>query len=388
MPDTPPNDRTANPIAVEWQVLFDEEPEPGRGGMEPEVAPAPGRAQSRSLRQWSVLLLLLALVSGYLAREAALAPPARAVQPLAAERRSADALAAGVRRTILSEHLRISAAGADVATVEGSAAELDRRYADAFALAALPAQHGQGAPDGRLVVYLRAGAPVGWEEAAGQVFLPAPSGQNGARPISERRLLLQSWQLALAERVAREVADAYSLPYGWLPFLGGLRLWLLWDGDGPLADGKERTVHWLLDPSRRPLTQAEAAEMCALFSLWQRSPLDYALPVGCENTGDLSPSPVPLPTTLTAIAPIYPPRDTLSEQFAPNFPVPERARAIALALLFDYTAERYGRASLTRLLAALPAHSQWDSLIPAVYGLSAQEFEAGWQGWLAAKYGW
>jgi hypothetical protein len=39
------------------------------------------------------------------------------------------------------------------------------------------------------------------------------------------------------------------------------------------------------------------------------------------------------------------------------------------------------------LVAGLGQYESWDTLLLAVYGISAAEFEAGWQAYLAAHYG-
>ena len=38
------------------------------------------------------------------------------------------------------------------------------------------------------------------------------------------------------------------------------------------------------------------------------------------------------------------------------------------------------------LLAALGEHTSWQTLIPAIFDVSAAEFEAGWQAYLAERY--
>jgi hypothetical protein len=54
-------------------------------------------------------------------------------------------------------------------------------------------------------------------------------------------------------------------------------------------------------------------------------------------------------------------------------------RRAVLASIVDYGVATYGRQSLRRLLQATAVHDNWETLIPAVYGVSVEEFEAGWQ---------
>ncbi len=59
---------------------------------------------------------------------------------------------------------------------------------------------------------------------------------------------------------------------------------------------------------------------------------------------------------------------------------------VAMETLIEYVVATYGRESLPRLIAALGDHPSWNSLIPAVYDISADEFEAAWQSHLAHRY--
>lgn len=51
------------------------------------------------------------------------------------------------------------------------------------------------------------------------------------------------------------------------------------------------------------------------------------------------------------------------------------------------TVATYGRERLPTLVASLGHYDSWETLIPAVYGVSPAEFEAGWQAYLATHYG-
>jgi hypothetical protein len=59
---------------------------------------------------------------------------------------------------------------------------------------------------------------------------------------------------------------------------------------------------------------------------------------------------------------------------------------IILTTLVEYVVSRYGREQLPALLAALGQHWSWTTLSPAVFGLSAAEFAAGWHTYLAEHY--
>jgi hypothetical protein len=55
---------------------------------------------------------------------------------------------------------------------------------------------------------------------------------------------------------------------------------------------------------------------------------------------------------------------------------------VALATLIEYAVDAFGRERLPVLAAGMGQHQGWNTLLPAVYGVSATEFEAGRQGYL------
>jgi hypothetical protein len=59
---------------------------------------------------------------------------------------------------------------------------------------------------------------------------------------------------------------------------------------------------------------------------------------------------------------------------------------VALATLIEYAVITYGRERLPMLVAGLGQYEDWETLLPAVFNVSATEFEAGWQAHLATSY--
>jgi hypothetical protein len=78
---------------------------------------------------------------------------------------------------------------------------------------------------------------------------------------------------------------------------------------------------------------------------------------------------------------------SLAESFVDPPPASHPGRTVALATLIEYAVAAYGRDRLPALVAGLGQYESWDTLLPAVFGVSATEFEAGWQAHLAARYG-
>jgi len=83
-----------------------------------------------------------------------------------------------------------------------------------------------------------------------------------------------------------------------------------------------------------------------------------------------------------------PPQHLADLEVIPSFPESQehwvhqwQQRAI-LASVVDYGVATYGRQTLPLLLQAMAVHDNWETLIPAVYGVSVEEFESGWQAYL------
>jgi hypothetical protein len=62
------------------------------------------------------------------------------------------------------------------------------------------------------------------------------------------------------------------------------------------------------------------------------------------------------------------------------------AATVVMATLLDYAAATYGREYLPLLMANFGKYESWERLIPAVFGITAAQFEAGWQAYLATYY--
>jgi hypothetical protein len=60
--------------------------------------------------------------------------------------------------------------------------------------------------------------------------------------------------------------------------------------------------------------------------------------------------------------------------------------SVAIASLLEYLVATYGYEQLPVLLAGLAQHNDWETLLPAALGVSAADFEAGWQSYLAQQY--
>ena len=57
------------------------------------------------------------------------------------------------------------------------------------------------------------------------------------------------------------------------------------------------------------------------------------------------------------------------------------------ASFVEYAVFAYGRDRLPTLLDGMHRYDTWETLIPAVYGVSAADFETGWQEYLRKDEG-
>lgn len=371
---------------VSWHVLLDDEAWDESDEVHAvHAADTPvasrGRPTRQRLLQLFGLLCALLLLSAYAFWDSAQAlqnqagPTVRQPPPV-----SADVLAADARRILLTDRLRFDASGGDIALVSAGGAEMEALYLDIFASVGLAPTHGEDAPDGRLLVVLRGtDAPV-WERAAGRVTLPSPTALPAPAGTNRQELLRQAWQLALVDEVSRNVRDAYEMRWDWLPMLGGLRLWLLRDGGGPLGEAWDEVTVRLYGPEGKHLTPDDIADLCAQYAAWDLAPIDFSIPLGCDSDVGSGAYLIPQPVALAALG--LP--ETFENTFAQDsssWVLTSTSRRVGLALFFEYAAESYGEEKLPVLLGALAQHESWDALIPAVYGVSLEEFEEGWQEW-------
>jgi hypothetical protein len=225
--------------------------------------------------------------------------------------------------------------------------------------------------------------------------------------VSEEELLVQGAALALFNRLSAQSGALYQLPMGWTFLRSGLRLWLLWDQELPLVRWREPLVRWVfwadegVVVSKGMNVPAYAHDFCAHHRLWLNTEVEIDMPVICLQhvTGgeaysafrDLPP-PLMLPTfvgkqditTITA----YP---------GPSLPYDS---VVVFATLFEYIstyegelkgagtkgADSSGAERVRAFIDAIPHYQNWETLIPAIFGVSRRDFEAGWNAFLQERY--
>jgi hypothetical protein len=167
-------------------------------------------------------------------------------------------------------------------------------------------------------------------------------------------------------------------------FLESLKLWHLWNTDLPLAALYAPTMQWIVGDGQgeRGLPSYDAG-LCSLHSMWNATPHAIQVPLFCGDAQQVARHEVGryLPSALPrSLADIHFFAATSADEPARGMVEAER---VGLATLLDYVAITYGRQSLAELIVNSASYPSWKTLIPTTFGVSASEFEAGWQAHLA-----
>jgi hypothetical protein len=250
----------------------------------------------------------------------------------------------------------------------------------------------------QLVIEVSVTQPPGqatpWFVVPDRFLVPSPAVYWAPVELTDADLLAQSIVLPLLAHVLAQASERYAIGQPWQSLLDGLGLWQLWDLDLPLASWRQEVVQWIyVDwPANRPrqsiVLPDHHRELCAVHLLWLLSPTQIGIPWLCtELDGEawLSLGLRDPLLRLDQLAVPVPPDESLGPLSSSY--VPHLGQTVALATLVEYAVATYGREHLPTLVAGLGQSESWDTLIPAVYGVSHAEFEAGWQVYLKGHYG-
>jgi hypothetical protein len=227
-----------------------------------------------------------------------------------------------------------------------------------------------------------------WED---RLVVASPSLYLVPVDITDIDLLAQSLALPLIAQVLTQASEQDQIGSAWQPMLKGLRLWQVWDMDLPLALWREEIVRWIyLDrpgagSAQTVVLPKRYEAFCASHALWMEAPTMVGVPLLCNGldwqawyTGTWGPRHPPIRLDQLAV----PAPDGYTPEGTPVW-----GQTVALATLIEYAVDTYGRERLPALVAGLSKHESWNTLLPAVFGVSAAEFEAGWRAYLATRYG-
>lgn len=243
--------------------------------------------------------------------------------------------------------------------------------------------------------------------------------------VNDADYLVQAATVPLVRLLVFDLMDDTQASQRWRPMVEALRLWLFWESGGPLSAWHEDVIPWLYDgagtcesPAAGP--PARYRQFCQSLAGFNLHPLDLSIPLTCEDAGatgeaglyifsanwpvaltdlaaplsctwSVDPNrlyclfPPNIPTRLAELTP--PPSSDYSEAAEIRRLLNYRAQVVAMTTILDYAAAEYGTATVVDLVLALGLYEDWESLIPAVYGVDAATFEAGWQDYVAFRYG-
>jgi hypothetical protein len=220
----------------------------------------------------------------------------------------------------------------------------------------------------------------------GSLAVPSPE----LLPLLESATPAQALEQTIYQALIRDIFQRREVQFGvnrrWYPLLEGLRLWQLQQASHSATWTTDR-VRWLYTEwpaiyrGDRALAAGEADWLCQISTRGTPLLANWLLPGDCVNEN---------PAQLLRAMPL-PPQHLDSLRLASvmrgsgeHWVWRWQRRAILVSIV-DYGVATYGRQSLHRLFQAMAVHDDWETLIPAAYGVSVAEFEAGWQAYLKIK---
>lgn len=237
----------------------------------------------------------------------------------------------GSARTLETDHFRFEFRQRDADTVAAVAAEIDVRYAE------LRRELGLDAPDDEVFVVevVPRLEVIFWRFSDDRLTVPSPVLQPVPVEVNEADYLADTIARPLAQHVLNEYFWEHWIDEQWVPLAHGVRYWL-WRG----VDTVDRPSGWRYAMHQRLRDTLSKRASLRLADLDGRTAWDDSI-----------------------------------------------VRNLTASTVVEYGVTAYGRDRLAPLLDALDEHESWETLVPAVFGVSAAEFEAGWRDHLAAEYG-
>lgn len=285
------------------------------------------------------------------------------------------------------EHFTIRFRQQDRAAVLGAGPRLEEAYIRLRQSVGLPVL-----PVRRVVVIAADDQPALLDPHSGELHHPSPALLSLPVGVGPDEALYRSLIAYLISEIVRESFDRYAYGESWMwsnLTESGLRNWLLLEAD-VLVMERPALFAWLFDAEAQAAwtLPAELAAECQLLNgLAVPPPLFVCTPdIHAGRPSRFS------ATRLARLITTYDFDFVRDANFNSNPSGPmwraETRREIAAATtIFSYAVHSYGVERLPHLLAALGDYRTWLEALPGAYGVTPDEFEAGWQRWLAAEYG-
>jgi hypothetical protein len=213
--------------------------------------------------------------------------------------------------------------------------------------------------------------------------------------MSDGAALLKSIVHPLVTQVTGEALLEDRLRHEWSAMVRGLQLWQIYVGsEVPESSLQERwfweIVAWLdgnvveIQSGRRKTPAADLYLLCREFFGWRHLlPRSISLPVICVSESweaaiqyFITHTPVGLDGLISR---------SEWETAAPTTWYGDWVQGVFAATVVDYVVEVYGRDALPALVEGFRTHGHWNTLIPEVFGVPMEEFEAGWHEFLQER---
>jgi hypothetical protein len=234
-----------------------------------------------------------------------------------------------------------------------------------------------------------------WLTAPDRIVVASPALPHASSEWAASEILAQSVALGLLAHVLAEAQEQHQIGPAWPPLLNGLQLWQVWEMGLPLSLWRDDIVRWLYvdlpaaSDGQTVVLPDRYTALCAAHRLWMPSPTQIHIPLLCAEQGSEEiywltwGSRDPLMRLDQLTAPLHPGEPVeWSSRSETGYP----GQAVALATLVEYAVITYGRERLPVLVAGMGQYESWETLLPAVFGVSSAALEAGWQAHLAAHY--
>ena len=307
----------------------------------------------------------------------------------------------GEPREFESEHFVFQYRLLDEDAVMQAAPKLDALYLEVqqSKLVQLPTDAKTGAKPTILVdPAMRPGIIFPDNDRRADMVVASPAAALVPSDLADGDVLLQSLVMEAYERldpIVKVDRTSTTLVYR---LRNGHRLWLIWKYELPLAIWREPLARWVFATPEAEMSleivdfPAFAKDVCAYHAVWMVSPIEVGVPIHCRQTNGTEKfitwfdhpvaSALSLDWLIYGASGYFVPLDFWLESMQAE-PSPA---GIMLATMFEYISNTYGEDGVTRLMAAIPAHKQAETLIPAVFDVPLTEFTDGWRAFLVERY--
>lgn len=249
----------------------------------------------------------------------------------------------------------------------------------------------QSAGEEKLVIQIRVDAVPGlillYDSPAESIVVTSPSVHLVPVDRTDAEILAQTVALALLKHMWAQAVAQHDISESW-PSMAGVSLWELWEMGLSLSEWQDEVVQWVFGDIASYAGNSEIKlparyrDLCAAHGTYMTTPIAIGIPLSCDEDNDSGPihDNVLLVglhgDNLTTLQAVYL-HSTIPATVQLGHPI------IAYTVV-DYAVTVYGRERLPDLVAALGQYDRWETLVPAVYGVSLGEFEQGWREHVAA----